>query len=59
LNVVSATLSLLFAPTIFERIFSYQASSRTALNDEPAFKPVPGAAGINFTIHALFLRVKA
>gem|GEM_PF-1260859 len=45
--------NLLLEPIIFESIFSYHASSKTALTAEPAFRPVPPEAGISLTIQDL------
>jgi hypothetical protein len=53
--VAIALLSLLFEPTILESTFSYPANSRTDLIEEPALRPVPHVAGINFTKHDLYL----
>jgi len=52
--VAIALLSLLFDPTILESTFSYPASSRTDLIEDQALRPVPPAAGINFTKHDLY-----
>lgn len=53
--VASALLSLLFVPMIFDRMFVYPASSATERRAEPAFKPVPGAAGMSLIIADLYL----
>gem|GEM_PF-1193966 len=51
--------NLLFEPIIFDNIFSYHANSRVALTEEPAFNHVPLAAGMIFTVHALYLFIIA
>jgi hypothetical protein len=43
--VANALLILLLDQIIFDKIFSYQANSRTDLTAEPAFIPVPDDAG--------------
>gem|GEM_PF-6727837 len=40
---------------IFDKIFVHPTRSRTILTEDPAFKPVPGAAGISFTCAPLYL----
>ena len=55
LIVPKALLSLLFDHMIFDNTFSNPASSRTALTEDQAFKPVPAVAGKSLIIHALYL----
>jgi hypothetical protein len=52
-----ALLSLLFEPTIFDNMFSYQANSNTDLTEDQAFNHVPCVAGKTFTIQDLYLFV--
>jgi len=47
--------NLFVVQTIFESILVYHANSKTLLTEEPAFKPVPGAAGNNLTFADLYL----
>lgn len=54
-TVARALFNLFGLPIIFERIFVHPTKSSTILTEEPAFKPVPGAAGISLTCAPLYL----
>jgi len=54
-TVARALFNLLGLPIIFERIFVHPTKSSTILTEEPAFNPVPGAAGISLTCAPLYL----
>jgi len=42
---------------ILDKTFSNPASSKTALTDDQAFKPVPAVAGKSLMTHALYFVV--
>jgi hypothetical protein len=50
-----ALFNLLFDHIILDNTFSNPASSKTALTEDQAFKPVPAAAGKSLITHALYL----